>query len=166
MRRGVTATSALAAVLVAACGPAPGVPPETPIDRAVDVSGRDIRDTEYCAQHSAECGGDNPARVLFKAARLFNCPEQSLRVTYRAELHDTTLGHTHGRDFQSWWPEGQILRTRDPQDPGEVFEAQGCGRQGRFTCFHAHVIVKGDGSQYDDPQATDCVREAPWDPTP
>lgn len=165
MRRGVTAVLELLAIVVA-CGCADAVPPETPVDRAVDVTGRDIRDTEYCGAHTAECGGDNPARVRFKAARLFLCPEGALRITARPDVHDTTLGHTHGRDFQSWWPEGQILRVRDPQDPGEVFEAQGCSRQGQFTCFHAHVVVRGEGVAYDDPQAIDCVRQAPWDPSP
>ncbi len=89
-----------------------------------------------------------------------------MHVTPRPEIHDPTLGHTHGRDFQSWWPEGQILRVRDDRDPGLVFDAAGCGRQGQFVCFHAHVVVRGDGNTYDDPQALDCVRNAPWDPTP
>jgi hypothetical protein len=154
------------AVGLVACG-CPGVPPETPIDRAVDVTGRDIRDTEYCGGHVAECGGAIPAaRVRFKAARLFMCPEGAMNIVAHPELHDVQLGHTHGRDFTSTWPEGQISRVRDPQDPGQVYEAQGCSRSGQFTCFHAHVVVNGDGITYDDPQAIDCVRQAPWDPAP
>lgn len=163
MRRRVIVSVALAGTMIA-CG-CPDA--ESPIDRAVDVTGRDIRDTEYCGGHVDECGGPDPAaRVRFKASRLFTCPEDALSIVARPDLLDVQLGHTHGRDFQSTWPEGQISRTRDAQDPGQVFEAQGCSRRGRFTCFHAHVVVRGDGVTYDDPQAIDCVREAPWDPAP
>jgi hypothetical protein len=163
MRSGVIALL-LGLVSVAACGG--GGADMTPIDHAIDVTGRDIRDTEYCFGHTAECGVDTAARVRFKASRLLLCPEASMHITPRPDIHDTTLGHTHGRDFQSWWAEGQILRVRDDRDPGEVFDAEGCGHQGQFVCFHAHVVVRGDGITYDDPQALDCVRNAPWDPAP
>ena len=155
-----------ALALLAGCG---GGPPEVrtdPVIDAVDLTGRDIRDTEYCGAHTVECGAIPAGLARFKASRLLLCQESSLRVTPRPDIHDATLGHTHGRDFRSWWPEGEISRVRNPQDQGEVMEVRGCSRDVFLTCFRAHVTVREPGVTYDDAAALDCVRWAPWDPAP
>jgi hypothetical protein len=152
--------------LVAGCG---GGLPEVrtdPVVDAVDLTGRDIRDTEYCGIHPASCGADPVGLARFKASRLLLCRESSLEVTPRPDIHDATLGYTHGRDFRSWWPGGEISRVRHPQEQGEVMEVRGCARDVFLTCFRAHVTVREPGVTYDDTAALDCVRWAPWAPAP
>jgi|HubBroStandDraft_2_1064218.scaffolds.fasta_scaffold150485_2 hypothetical protein len=153
-------------VLVPACGGRGLDPHSDAVLDAVDLTGRDIRDTEYCGAHTVECSGDPVTLARFKASRLLLCKEEALGVVPRPDVHDTTLGHTHGRDFRSWWPEGEISRVRDPADPGQVMEIRGCSRDVFLSCFRAHVTVREPGVVYDDVAALDCVRWAPWDPAP
>ena len=152
-------------VLTGCAGGPPEVHTDAVID-AVDLTGRDIRDTEYCGVHTVECGATSAGLARFKASRLLLCRENDLHVTPRPDIRDVTLGHTHGRDFRSWWPEGEISRVRDPRDEGAVMEVVGCSRDVYLTCFRAHVTVHEPGTVYDDPAALDCVRWAPWDPAP
>jgi hypothetical protein len=166
MSRFVYVALGLSVSATTACAGEAYSPGGDPVIDAVDLTGRDIRDVEYCGAHTAECGGDPIRLARFKASRLLLCREDALGVMPRPDIHDVTLGHTHGRDFRSWWPEGEISRVRDPSDQGQVMEITGCHRDVLLTCFRSHVIVKEPSVAYDDVAALDCVRWAPWDPAP